>query len=209
MPDAALVQGRDHLPGARQVVLRQQQRRRRRLPGPDPEARLPAGPRHHLPVAAAVLPVAAARTTATTSPTTRTSTRATARSTTSSASSRAAHDRGIRVLTELVINHTSDQHPWFQRARHAPPGSPERDFYVWSDTDQKYPETPDHLHRHREVELDAGIDGRQGVLLAPLLPSPARPQPQQPGGARGGHRRDAVLARSRRRRRCGSTPCRT
>ena len=36
------------------------------------------------------------------------------------------------------MNHTSDQHPWFQRARLAPPGSPERDFYVWSDTDQKY-----------------------------------------------------------------------
>ena len=52
-----------------------------------------------------------------------------------------AHARGLRVITELVINHTSDQHPWFQRARRAPPGSPERDFYVWSDTDQKYPET--------------------------------------------------------------------
>lgn len=49
-----------------------------------------------------------------------------------------AHRRGIRVITELVINHTSDQHPWFQRARRAPPGSPERDFYVWSDTDEKY-----------------------------------------------------------------------
>jgi maltose alpha-D-glucosyltransferase/alpha-amylase len=49
-----------------------------------------------------------------------------------------AHKRGIRVITELVINHTSDQHPWFQRARQAPPGSPERDFYVWSDSDQKY-----------------------------------------------------------------------
>ncbi|KAB1127281.1 maltose alpha-D-glucosyltransferase [Neorhizobium galegae] len=53
----------------------------------------------------------------------------------------AAHQRGIRVIIELVINHTSDQHPWFQRARHAPAGSPERDFYVWSDTDQKFPET--------------------------------------------------------------------
>ncbi|MFB9914480.1 maltose alpha-D-glucosyltransferase [Rhizobium paknamense] len=53
----------------------------------------------------------------------------------------AAHERGIRVIIELVINHTSDQHPWFQRARHAPPGSPERDFYVWSDTDQTFPET--------------------------------------------------------------------
>tara|TARA_R110002072_G_scaffold302681_5_gene487305 strand:- start:505 stop:3465 length:2961 start_codon:yes stop_codon:yes gene_type:complete len=50
----------------------------------------------------------------------------------------AAHQRGIRVITELVINHTSDQHPWFQAARKAPPGSPERDFYVWSDDDKLY-----------------------------------------------------------------------
>jgi maltose alpha-D-glucosyltransferase/alpha-amylase len=53
----------------------------------------------------------------------------------------AAHERNIRVIIELVINHTSDQHPWFQRARQAPADSPERDFYVWSDTDQKFPET--------------------------------------------------------------------
>lgn len=53
----------------------------------------------------------------------------------------AAHQRNIRVIIELVINHTSDQHPWFQRARNAPAGSAERDFYVWSDTDQKFPET--------------------------------------------------------------------
>jgi maltose alpha-D-glucosyltransferase/alpha-amylase len=50
----------------------------------------------------------------------------------------AAHNRGMQVMIELVVNHTSDQHPWFQEARHAPPNSPERDFYVWSDTDQKY-----------------------------------------------------------------------
>jgi len=49
-----------------------------------------------------------------------------------------AHARNIRVLTELVINHTSDQHPWFQRARTAPKGSPEREYYVWSDVDTKY-----------------------------------------------------------------------
>ena len=54
---------------------------------------------------------------------------------------RAAHDRHIKVLIELVVNHTSDQHPWFQRARRAPKGSPEREFYVWSDTDKKFPET--------------------------------------------------------------------
>jgi maltose alpha-D-glucosyltransferase/alpha-amylase len=50
----------------------------------------------------------------------------------------AAHARGLRVITELVINHTSDQHPWFQRARQAAKGSPERDFYVWSDDPNKY-----------------------------------------------------------------------
>ncbi|MDB5310341.1 MAG: trehalose synthase/putative maltokinase [Gemmataceae bacterium] len=49
-----------------------------------------------------------------------------------------AHRHGIRVITELVVNHTSDQHPWFQRARLAPKGSTERDFYVWSDTPDKY-----------------------------------------------------------------------
>jgi maltose alpha-D-glucosyltransferase / alpha-amylase len=52
-----------------------------------------------------------------------------------------AHRRGLKVITELVINHTSDQHPWFQRAREAPKGSPERDFYVWSDDPGKWPET--------------------------------------------------------------------
>ena len=50
----------------------------------------------------------------------------------------AAHDRGLQVMIELVVNHTSDQHPWFQAARNAPAGSAERDFYVWSDTDQRY-----------------------------------------------------------------------
>ncbi len=51
---------------------------------------------------------------------------------------REAHRRGLRVITELVCNHTSDQHPWFQRARTAPPGSAWRDFYVWSDTPDRY-----------------------------------------------------------------------
>ena len=52
-----------------------------------------------------------------------------------------AHRRGLRVITELVINHTSDQHPWFQRARKAKPGTLWRDFYVWSDTPYKYEES--------------------------------------------------------------------
>ena len=51
---------------------------------------------------------------------------------------RAAHARGLRVITELVVNHTSDQHPWFQRARRARPGSAARNYYVWSDNDRAY-----------------------------------------------------------------------
>ena len=54
---------------------------------------------------------------------------------------RAAHERGLRVITELVINHTSDQHPWFQAARKALPGSSKRNFYVWSDTAKKFEDT--------------------------------------------------------------------
>jgi maltose alpha-D-glucosyltransferase/alpha-amylase len=51
---------------------------------------------------------------------------------------REAHRRGIRVITELVVNHTSDQHAWFQKSRRAKPGSPWHDFYVWSDTPDRY-----------------------------------------------------------------------
>ena len=85
-------------------------------------------------LAAALLPLAAARTTATTSPTITTSIRSTARARTSGSFVDEAHRRGLRVITELVINHTSDQHPWFQAARRAPPGSPKRNYYVWSDS---------------------------------------------------------------------------
>jgi len=53
---------------------------------------------------------------------------------------REAHKRGLRVITELVLNHTSDQHPWFQRARRAPAGSSRRNFYVWSDAPTRYAE---------------------------------------------------------------------
>lgn len=51
-----------------------------------------------------------------------------------------AHRRGIRIITELILNHTSDQHPWFKKARKSKPGSRMRDFYVWSDTPNKYKE---------------------------------------------------------------------
>src|SRR5437588_10633043 len=51
-----------------------------------------------------------------------------------------AHARNLKIVTELVVNHTSDQHPWFQRSRRAPPGSSGREFYVWSETAEKYRE---------------------------------------------------------------------
>jgi maltose alpha-D-glucosyltransferase/alpha-amylase len=53
---------------------------------------------------------------------------------------KAAHARGLRVIIELVMNHTSDAHPWFQRARRAPAGSRQRNYYVWSDTPERYSE---------------------------------------------------------------------
>src|SRR6201995_4570452 len=54
----------------------------------------------------------------------------------------AAHDAGLRVITELLLNHTSDQHIWFQKSRRAVPGDPWRDYYVWSDDPIKYSEAP-------------------------------------------------------------------
>jgi len=51
---------------------------------------------------------------------------------------REAHARGLRVAAEMVVNHTSDQHPWFQAARAAPPGSPLRDFYTWADSGDRF-----------------------------------------------------------------------
>jgi maltose alpha-D-glucosyltransferase/alpha-amylase len=53
----------------------------------------------------------------------------------------AAHERGLKVITELVINHSSDQNPWFQKSRRGAPGSPEREMYVWSDTPDRYNQT--------------------------------------------------------------------
>ena len=99
-----------------------------------------------------------------------------------------AHRRDIRVITELVINHTSDQHPWFQAARRAPAGSPERDFYVWSDTNRQVRRTSGSSSPTPRRRTGRWDDDRQGVLLAPVLPPPARPELRQPGGPRGGAR---------------------
>ena len=90
-----------------------------------------------------------------------------------------AHRRGLRVITELVLNHTSDQHEWFQRSRRAAPGSRWRNFYVWSDTPEKYVRGPDHLQGFRGFELDLG-PGCKVLLLAPVLLASAGPELGQP-----------------------------
>ena len=85
---------------------------------------------------------------------------------------REAHRRGLRVITELVLNHTSDQHPWFQRARRATPGSRWRNFYVWSNTTRQVQGGPDYLQGCGNLELDLGPRGGS-LLLAPVLFAPA------------------------------------
>ena len=89
-----------------------------------------------------------------------------------------AHRRGLKVITELVINHTSDQHPWFQEARRAPNGSPGARVLCLERRRQEVGRHAHHLHGHRNVQL--GLGSRRGpVLLASLLLAPARPEPQQ------------------------------
>ena len=137
-------------------------------------------------------------TAATTSATTPACCPSSARSTTSSDFLDAAHERGIRVIVDFVMNHTSDQHPWFQASRSDPDG-PYGDFYVWNDDDTPLPRGADHLRRHRAVELDVR-PGPQAVLLAPLLQPPARPELRLPRRAAGDPRGAALLARPRHRR---------
>ncbi len=123
---------------------------------------------------------------------------------------REAHRRGLRVITELVVNHTSNEHAWFQRARRAPAGSPQRDFYVWSDTPEKYADDAHHLQGLRAVELELG-PGRARLLLASLLLAPTRPQLRRSGGARGAVQGRRLLDGHGRRRhaaRRGALPVR-
>ena len=136
-------------------------------------------------------------TAATTSATTTRSTPSRARSTTSWRLLEEAHARGIRVIADLVINHTSDQHPWFVESRQSR-DNPKADWYVWNDDDQRWPEA-------RVVFIDVersnwAYDPARPVLLAPLLLPPARPQLRQPRSGRRHARRGALLARPRARR---------
>ena len=79
-----------------------------------------------------------------------------------------AKQRGLRVITELVINHTSDQHDWFKRARRSDPEFERAQLVCLERYRPEIPGHADHLHRYREVELDLG-SGSRPVLLASLL----------------------------------------
>ncbi len=162
------------------------------FPRPHQEAGLPAGPSGI--TAIWLLPFfrrPGAPTMATISPTTTTSIPPTGRCRDfQKLFLKQAHRRGIRVLTEVVLNHTSDQHPWFQRSRRAAPGTRWRDFLRLERHGRKVQGCPDHLQGLRAVQLDLGPGG-QGLLLASLLLAPAGSelrQPARPGSDPGSDR---------------------
>ncbi|MGY4599992.1 hypothetical protein ACVWXL_007738 [Bradyrhizobium sp. GM22.5] len=89
--------------------------------------------------------------------------------------------RGIRVIIDLVVNHTSDQHPWFKAAR-SDRNSPYRDWYVWSDKKPANANQGMALSRRSEIDMDAR-QGSRRLVLPPLLRFPARPQHLEPARA--------------------------
>ena len=104
----------------------------------------------------------------------------------------AAHERDLQVMIELVVNHTSDHHPWFHAARQAP-DAPERDFYMWSDTDQKYKDAR-IIFTDTERSNWTWESRGQPVLLASLLFSPIRSELRQPESGQTSSEGDALLA---------------
>ncbi len=119
-----------------------------------------------------------------------------------------AHRRHLRVITELVINHTSDQHPWFHAARRAPAGIGRARILRVERHESEVSGCPDHLLRYREVELDVGRHGRR-VLLAPVLSPSAGPELRPPRCARGGRSASCTSGSIAASTACGSTQCRT
>ena len=109
-----------------------------------------------------------------------------------------AHRRGIRVIADLVMNHTSDEHPWFIESRSSRDNA-KADWYVWNDDDQSWPDARVVFTDVETLQLDLGRHP-PAVLLAPLLPPPARPQLREPRSGRHHDRPRPLLARPRLRR---------
>jgi len=105
--------------------------------------------------------------TATTSPTITASIRATARLAIFVEFTHGCKQRGIRVIIDLVVNHTSDQHPWFRAAR-SDKDSPHRDWYVWSDKKPANANTGMVISRRAEIDLDARQGGAR-LVFPPFL----------------------------------------
>jgi len=195
---SALVQGRRRLRDARQGVLRRERRRDRRPRGAGPEAGLPRGARHHLPLAPALLPLAAPR-------------RRLRRRRLPGDPSRVRHApavpaaaRGGAPARDRGPGGAGDQ-PHLRPAPlvpAGPAGSPRLPGARLLRLERRRPPLrrgADHLHRHGAVELDLGRGGR-GLLLAPVLLPPARPQLRQPAGDGGGAGPAPLLGRDGRRR---------
>ena len=203
----ALVQGRGHLPGQRQGVLRLQRRRRRRLQGPDVQARLHPRPRRQHDLADAVLSVAAARRRLR-------HCRLSQHPPAVRHAQRLPRDAARSAPARAEGDHRAGHQPHLRRASVVPGRAPRAarlDQARLLRVERQRREVQGHAHhlpRHREVELDLGPGG-QGLLLAPLLQPPARPQLRQPARAAGGLPHDALLARHGRRRlsaRCDPVP---
>ena len=197
-PIRLLVQGRGRLPAARQGVLRLERRRHRRFPGTHREARLRQGSRRQHDLAAAVLPVAAAR-------------RRLRRRGLPERAPVLRHARRLPAVRargaspRAARHHRAHRQPHVRPAPVVPGGAPraqglaEAQLLRLERRSRQVRRHPHHLHRHREVELGVGRR-REGLLLAPLLQSPAGPQLRQPAGAQGDLPRDALLARHGGRR---------
>ena len=109
----------------------------------------------------------------------------------------AVHERGMRLVMDLVVNHTSDEHPWFVESR-VQPDNPKRDWYWW-----RPPRERAEPNNWGSAFSGSGLGARRGhrrVLPAPVLAQAARPQLGEPGGPRGGLRDDALVAGPRGRR---------
>ena len=158
-------------------------------------------------LAPAVLPVAAARRRLRHRRLHRRSTPSTARWTTSSCSCAEAHRRGLRVITELVLNHTSDQHPWFQRARRSAAGHVGSETSTSGATRRSSTATRGSSSRISSPRTGPGIAVAGAYYWHRFLRPPARSQLRQPRGARGAPGGARLLARRWASTGCGWTPC--